>query len=101
MVTREAHHENKDAGPSIAQIQKELKDHDFGFAVVNPNRDPESVEIEGQKVKVPFTNGFIEVLLKKVGGKWEYASFRWPKGDKEKREREIKIAYEVLIKSQG
>ncbi|KKS43686.1 hypothetical protein A2567_01755 [Candidatus Azambacteria bacterium RIFOXYD1_FULL_42_11] len=47
-----------------------------GYKFVKQNPYQEYVEIEGQIVKLPYTNAYYEVVLHKSGGQWHYIE-RW------------------------
>ena len=63
-----------------------------GFAVVDQDPYEEEVVIEGQKVKLPFTNMYLKVLLHKVEDQWHYVT-RWDAG--EKMPERLQIAYDM------
>lgn len=55
--------------------RRELKNEDYRFIKQDPYQ--QAAKIDSQEIKLPFTNAYCEVALKKDGyGKWHYIS-RW------------------------
>lgn len=83
--------------PTIKQMRRQLEM--AGFKIIRQKPHQDSIEIDGEIVKLPFTNSYCEVALRKDGkGKWieEDRDFE----GRDFREK-IKSLYETFISGKG
>lgn len=83
--------------PTIKQMRRVLET--TGFKIIRQKPYQESIEIDGETVKLPFTNSYCEVALRKDSkGKWVVAGRDFEGKD---FENELEILYETFISGKG